>query len=119
MESPLHWSAAGHSLPVGAAAVVSDRTRRAADRRTPHRVPCRVRVLAPANGPVVTMVGQTVNLSADGMAVQVNRSIPEGAAVETLVPGLSGETLYAYGKVVHARQVLTGMFEIGIRFEGE
>ncbi len=83
-------------------------------RRVPHRVPCRLRVFNAAIEPVATYCGQTVNISAGGLAVQVGEAIPEGTIIEALVPHLEGEPLRIGGKVLHSRRVLGEMFEIGI-----
>ena len=83
-------------------------------RRVPHRVPCRVRVLDEAAEPVATYCGQTVNISACGLAVQLSQPIPAGTQIEALVPHAEGAPLLFSGKVLHSRRVLGDIFEIGI-----
>ena len=83
-------------------------------RRVPHRVPCRLRVLDEASEPVASYCGQTVNISANGLAVQVRQPIPAGTHVEALVPHAEGAPLLFSGTVLHVRRVLGDIFEIGI-----
>ncbi|MBU0638384.1 MAG: PilZ domain-containing protein [Planctomycetes bacterium] len=83
-------------------------------RRTPHRVPCRLRVFDPSTGAITAVCGQTVNISADGLAVWLNTDVPTGTWVEALVPRLEGAPLCLSGTVVRSRRVLTGTFEVGI-----
>ena len=79
-------------------------------RRVPHRVPCRVRLL---DGDA-QLLGQTVNISCGGLAVQLTEAIPEGTMVEALVPNLTGNGLCVRGHVRHLRRVLNDVFEVGI-----
>jgi hypothetical protein len=102
-----------------AVAVKLDKSRRRAERRVSHRVPCRVRASDALQGKGVCVVGQTVNLSANGLAVQVGRSMAEGTSVEVLLPPLDGEPTRLLGRVAHSRRVLSGTFEIGIWIEPE
>ncbi len=83
-------------------------------RRVPHRVPCRLRVLDEAAEPIASYCGQTVNISACGLAVQVSQPIPAGTQIEALVPHADGAPLLFSGKVLHIRRVLGDVFEIGI-----
>lgn len=83
--------------------------------RRPYRVPCRLRVLG-GDGVFATL-GETVNISQTGLAVQLATALPPGAQVEVLLPHLDGEPTCFYGQVVHRRRVLTGTFEIGIVLE--
>ncbi len=101
------------------AAVKGDASRRRGERRVAHRVPCRVRAADAAHGKVVSVVGQTVNLSANGLAVQLGQPVDDGARVEVLLPQLDGEPTRLVGRVAHSRRVLTGTFELGIRIEPE
>jgi len=98
-------------------AVRSQPARGRGERRVAHRVPCRVRVRHAADGRKLAVVGQTVNLSANGLAVQLGRALEHGVAVEVLLPHLDGEPTRLHGRVVHSRRVLSGTFEIGIRLE--
>lgn len=60
--------------------------------------------------------GETVNMSPNGLAIQVGKSIPAGAVVEAIIARWSGrEELRLHGRVVHARRMLAGLFEIGVR----
>lgn len=92
---------------------------RRAERRVAHRVPCRVRAMRTSNGKNVSVVGQTVNVSANGLAVQLARSVDDGTPVEILLPHLDGEPTRLRGRVVHSRRVLSGTFEVGIQMEPE
>jgi hypothetical protein len=58
-----------------------------------------------------------VNLSVNGLAIQVGRPIATGASVEVLLPHLDGEPTRLLGRVAHSRRVLSGTFEIGIWIE--
>ncbi|MFQ5805470.1 MAG: PilZ domain-containing protein [Phycisphaerae bacterium] len=102
-----------------AAAAKVNTSRRRAERRVAHRVPCRVRASDTAHGKAVSVVGQTVNRSANGMAVQVGQPMDEGARVEVLLPHLDGEPTRLMGTVAHSRRVVTGTFEVGIWIEPE
>ena len=84
------------------------------ERRTPYRVPCRVRLVHPATGEVHTVVGETVNLSSGGVAMHVGIEAPIGTWVETLVPHLNGDPLFLCGTVKHVRQTMTANFELGV-----
>jgi hypothetical protein len=97
----------------------ADAHRKRAERRVAHRVPCHVRAPDNSYGKAVSVVGQTVNLSANGLAVQVGLPMDQGARVEILLPQLDGEPTRLVGRVAHSRRVLTGTFEIGIRIEPE
>jgi hypothetical protein len=107
--------------PAVATPVKGDTFRRRAERRVAHRVPCQVRAsdADAGHGRIVSVVGQTVNLSANGLAVQLGRPVREGAHVEVLLPQLDGEPTRLVGRVAHSRRVLTGTFELGIRIEPE
>jgi hypothetical protein len=85
-----------------------------ADRRTPYRIPCRVRLVDADTGEVRTVVGETVNLSPRGVALQLSVDVPLGTWVETLVPHLNGDPLFLCGKVVHSRRTMMANFEIGV-----
>lgn len=80
----------------------------------PHRVPCRVRLIEPSGEVSRTVVGQTVNLSVGGAALQIGVDVPLGTWVETLVPHAHGEPLFLCGRVVHIRRTMSANFEIGI-----
>jgi len=86
-------------------------------RRTPFRVPCRISVFGDPGGGVTHFCGQTVNISAGGLAVQLCTPIPEGTRVEAMVPQPEGDPLYLCGVVQHTRPVLTNTFEVGIRLD--
>jgi hypothetical protein len=101
------------------AATSIDTYRRRAERRVAHRVPCRVRVLNSSTGRVVSVVGQTVNLSVSGLAVQLGCAMVAGTHLEVLLPQLDGEPMRLHGRVVHCRRVLTGTFEVGVWVELE
>ncbi len=82
--------------------------------RVPHRVPCRVRLVDPSTGEIRTVVGETVNLSAGGVAIHVSLAVPVGTWVETLVPHASGDPLFLCGTVMHCRRTLAANYELGI-----
>jgi hypothetical protein len=109
-------------LSVPAATPAAPKTnafRRRTERRVAHRVPCRVRTLDVARDKSTAVLGQTVNLSANGLAVQVGRPMEAGAQVEVLLPHLDGEPTRLRGMVAHSRRVVTGTFELGIQIEPE
>ncbi len=83
-------------------------------RRTPYRVPCRVEFRDRATGQARTVVGETVNLSKGGMALQVGVDAAIGTWVETLVPHPNGDPLFLCGTVVHSRRTLASSYEIGV-----
>ena len=92
-----------------------DRARRTRGvRRMPYRVPCRVRLVDAATGEVRTVVGETIEISPQGMALQIGMDVPLGTWVETLVPNPNGDPLFLCGTVVHTRQTMTAHFEIGV-----
>jgi hypothetical protein len=95
------------------------RSRRARPPRTPYRVPCRVRFFNEVTGTERTLCGQTANLSAAGIAVQLGVPVHDGAWIEVLVPRLTGESLCVAGTAIHCRKVLTGTYEIGITLHTE
>ena len=88
-------------------------------RRMAHRVPCRVRLMDPLTGELRTVVGETVNLSPEGLALQLGLEVPLGTWVETLVPHAQGNPLFLYGEVVHVRRTLAANFEIGVSVRDE
>jgi hypothetical protein len=92
---------------------------RRVERRTPYRVPCRIRLVDPGSGSVRTVVGETVNLSSGGLAMNVGVETPVGTWVETLVPHPNGDPLFLCGKVVHVRQTMFSNFELGVAISGE
>ncbi len=102
---------------VTAIAAKMDKSRRRVERRVAHRVPCRLRASGDLQGKTLSVVGQTVNLSANGLAVQVGQPMDAGTSVEILLPPLDGEPTRLLGKVAHSRRVLSGTFEIGIWIE--
>ncbi len=83
-------------------------------RRTPYRVPCRVRLVDPDTGEVRTVAGQTVNISTGGMSLQVGIEPSEGTWVETLVPHPNGEPMFVCGRVVHVRRTMAASYELGV-----
>jgi hypothetical protein len=72
-----------------------------------------------SRGKSTAVLGQTVNLSANGLAVQVGQPMEAGAQVEVLLPHLDGEPTRLQGTVAHSRRVVTGTFELGIQIEPE
>jgi len=83
-------------------------------RRTPYRVPCRVRLVDAATGQARSVVGETVNISSRGVALQVAVDAPIGTWVETLVDHPNGDPLLLCGTVVHSRRTLTSSYELGV-----
>jgi hypothetical protein len=84
------------------------------ERRTPFRVPCRVRLVNAATGEVQTVIGETRDISRTGVALHLPGDVPLGTWVETLVPHPNGEPLFLCGKVVHSRRALATGYEVGI-----
>jgi hypothetical protein len=93
----------------------TDQRQQRAWRRTPHRVPCRLSWYDEAAQRCLACVGQTIDISAGGLAVQLHREIPVGTSVEALLPNLTGEPAFLEGVVVRCQRVLAGMYQIGIR----
>ena len=85
--------------------------------RVSHRVPCRVRTFEIVPDHALTAVGQTVNLSQAGLAVQLGKPIDAGTSVEVSLPHLDGVPVTLHGRVAHSRRVMSGTYEIGIRLE--
>ncbi len=100
-------------LPPGAEA------RRRGELRFAHRVPCRVRSRSETATAPISVTGQTVNLSANGVAVQIGQPLHVGQAVEVFLPHLDGEPMRVTGRVIHSRRVVSGTFEVGISIESE
>ncbi|HEM46565.1 MAG TPA: hypothetical protein ENO23_05910 [Alphaproteobacteria bacterium] len=87
---------------------------RRATPRSPQRLPCRVRVYDAAQGDWVTKIGQAVNWSQEGLAVQVGMAVGVGSRIEVVTPRFEEAPLCLVGTVVHTRPVLAGTFEVGI-----
>ena len=86
------------------------------EQRWSHRVPCLLRLLDSSGEAAVEVPGETVNMSAFGLAVQVSEPVPAGVSVETVIAHKSmGEAIVMRGTVVHSRRMLAGSFEIGVR----
>ena len=103
--------------PTASARPASNRERTAsprAERRMAYRVPCRVRLIDAVTGEVHTVAGETVNLSPQGMALQLGLDVPLGTWVETLVPHPNGDPMFLCGTVIHSRQTMKANFEIGV-----
>lgn len=103
--------------PTAAARLARNRDRSGrprAERRMAYRVPCRVRLIDGLTGEVRTVVGETVNISPRGMALQLGLDVAIGTWVETLVPHPNGDPMFLCGTVVHSRQTLKANFEIGV-----
>ena len=83
-----------------------------------YRVPCWLRADC-SDGKAVSVVGETVNLSANGLALQLGQSVRCGTSVEVLLPQLDGEPTRMVGRVAHSRRVTTGTFELGIEVQPE
>ncbi len=84
---------------------------RRSKRRVAYRVPCQLIVPIDARQRI-TVAGETLNASADGIAVQVGLPLARGAAVEVVVPSAPTRVC---GQVVHSRRVATGTYLVGIR----
>jgi len=93
----------------------SDQRQQRSQRRIPHRVPCRLSWYDQAAQRCLACVGQTIDISTGGLAVQLAREIPVGTSVEALLPNLAGEPAFLEGVVVRCQRVLAEMFQIGIR----
>lgn len=109
-------NSAPSSIPSAASMLAKlEQMPRRIERRFAHRVPCRVRTNEPTNERAINTIGQTVNLSASGVAVQLAHPIETGTPVEVYLPHLDGAPTLLHGHVAHSRRVLMGTFEIGIR----
>ena len=83
-----------------------------AERRTPYRVPCRVRLVDTATGDVRTVSGETLDISPSGMSLQIGVEVPVGIWVETLVAHPNGDPMFICGRVVRSQQTMAAHFEI-------
>ncbi len=102
------------SLPVS----VLSAKRQGRDRRWSHRAPCLLRLLDSGGEATFEIRGETVNMSASGLAVQVSEPVPAGMFVETVIAHKSvEEAIVLRGTVVNSRRMLAGSFEIGVRTE--
>ena len=102
------------SLPVS----VLGAKQKGRDRRWSHRAPCVLRLLDSGGEATFEIRGETVNMSASGLAVLVSEPVPAGWFVETVIARKSvQEAIVLRGRVVHSRRMLAGSFEIGVRTE--
>ncbi len=85
------------------------------ERRTSFRAHCRVVVSGEtsADGAAVVIDGETLNLSARGVAIQTGQPLSLGTAVELRL-ALEGVDGPWRGVVVRSRRVVSGTFEIGV-----
>lgn len=90
------------------------------ERRTSFRAHCRVVVPHEhgADGNAVVFEGETLNLSARGVAIQTGQPLSLGTAVE-LQLSLEGVDGPWRGVVVRSRRVVSGTFEIGVLLNAE
>jgi hypothetical protein len=102
------------AAPRSATGSIASEHKQRLQRRVPHRVPCRVRIVEPESGETRTVVGETLNLSPNGLALQISANLRPGTWVETLVPNANGDPLFICGTVVHSRRMLSANFEIGV-----
>lgn len=114
--SPVQKSRTPSVIP-GTPAAAKSASQRRTQQRTPYRVPCRVKLVNASTGEVRTVVGETVNLSPRGVALQLKADVRPGTWVETMVPHRSGDPLFLCGKVQHVRRTLAETFEIGIEID--
>jgi len=105
-------SASARAAPVAASG--DGICRRRGERRMAHRVPCRVQAVEQPEGAAFSALGETVNFSPNGLAVQLGQPVEVGTLVEVLLPRLGAEPKRLRGRVAHSRRVVTGTFEIGI-----
>ncbi len=87
--------------------------------RVAHRVPCTLAVLERGGPGGAVLSGQTVNVSAGGLAVQLGCPLEQGLAVAVVLPGRDGGRRELVGRVVRSRQVNAGTYEVGIRLDGD
>ena len=111
---PLGSSMPASGLPSNSRPHPSANFRR--QRRIPHRVPCRV-CTVDEQGVRFPTLGETLNVSDEGLAVVVGIEIAKGQTVEVLIPHLDGEPACLYGEVVHRRRVSSGTIELGIELQ--
>lgn len=83
----------------------------------PCRIPCRVRLVDATTGDVRTVVGETLNISNNGVALQVGAEVPLGTWVETMVLHPNGDPLFLSGKTVHVRRAMAAGYELGVALE--
>ena len=92
------------------------RTTPSRERRWSHRAPCVLRLLDVDGVANLEVRGETVNVSADGLAIQVPEPVPAGLFVETIIARkCDKDAIVVRGKVIHNRRVLAGGWEIGVR----
>ncbi len=86
------------------------------ERRWSHRAPCVLRLLDVDGAPQLEVRGETVNMSAEGLAVQVPEPVPAGLYVETVIARkCDKDAMVVRGKVTHSRRIFAGGYEIGVR----
>jgi hypothetical protein len=100
--------------PAGANARPSASGNRRSRGRRPYRVPCRVLFADPVTGRRTALIGQTVNLSAGGMAIRIPREVPPGTWVEAFLTHAFGAPTLHEGRVVECRRILAVGYEIGV-----
>ncbi len=87
---------------------------RRANQRIAMRVPCRVR---PLDSTTTVIPGESVDISATGLAIHVGTPFHPGTSVEVMLIHSDGEPTCWYGRVVHSRRVAMGTFLLGIRID--
>lgn len=111
-------SFAGFPTVIGMPASLVSAKQPGRETRWSHRAPCLLRLLDSGGATTLEIRGETVNMSANGWAVQVSEPVPAGLSVETVIAHKSAEeAIVLRGKVVHSRRMLAGSFEIGVRTE--
>ncbi len=103
-----HTRPSGRMIPAGA---TDESHGRRTERRVACRLPCHL-ILPIDSQQKLTTTGETVNASADGIAVQVGLPLERGSTVEVL---LSSARTRMRGEVVHSRRVASGTYQVGIR----
>ena len=86
------------------------------ERRWSHRAPCVLRLLDVDGASNLEVRGETVNVSAEGLAIQVPGPVPAGLHVETVIARTCDkDAIVVRGMVIHSRRILAGGYEIGVR----
>ena len=86
------------------------------ERRWSHRAPCVLRLLDVDGGSNLEFRGETVNMSAEGLAIQLPEPVPAGLYVETVIARkCDKDAIVVRGKVIRSRRIFGGGWEIGVR----
>jgi hypothetical protein len=112
------WGAVSEpGQPAGPGRTLAPPGRSRTAHRFAHRAICRLSYECKREGGCIVHVGETVNLSPNGLALHIPDGLDVGTPVNLDLARVDGPWLSATGRVVHCRRVLSGTFEVGIELE--